>query len=764
MEGFDEVIEEFLVESYESLDQLDRDLLALEDTPGDRDRLSSIFRTIHTIKGTSGFLAFPKLERVAHVGESLLVPLRDGDFDLTHNMADSLLQMVDAIRDILGSIESNGKEGDNEYKALVDRLEVLRKGDADQASASGTLNETTEPSEDTPQPLEAAKNETKSSADTSETPATSNPPIATKPPAAAKPPAPASSPATNDAANTSEQAERSSSVADSTVRINVELLDKLMNLVGELVLSRNQIVQFSETSDDMTMIAASQRLNLITSELQEGVMKTRMQPIRNAWNKLPRVVRDLSASCGKQVVVRMEGADTELDKTILEALKDPLTHIVRNSVDHGIESAEEREKCGKPSEGTLSLRAFHEGGQVNIEICDDGAGINPTRVREKAIEKQLITAEQADRMSERELTNLILLPGFSTAAAVTNVSGRGVGMDVVKTNIERIGGTVDIQSVLGEGTTLKIKIPLTLAIVPALIVKSGDDRFAIPQVNLLELLRLDGDRATDQIEYIHDTPVYRLRGNLLPLIYLDEQIGLHPARSRDEQPSPINIVVLKAEEQHFGLVVDGITDTQEIVVKPLGHHMKAISTYAGATIMGDGMIALILDVVGLARKSSVLSETAEQAPKLSDNEQTNGLGVKQSLLIFDPGDETRAAVQLSAVARLEEFDSADVEKSGNSDVVQYRDNILPLVYLSGQPQWMPGEENVRLNTIVFSQGDHSVGIVVGKILDIVHERLDFDGNKPAARSIIQNRVTEIVDLADFVSTYHPEFLSCPSMA
>lgn len=757
VDGFGEIINEFLVESYESLDQLDQDLLALEDTPKDRDRLASIFRTIHTIKGTSGFLAFPTLEKVAHVGENLLVPLRDGDFDLTREMADSLLNMVDAIREILSGIESDGAEGDKNYAELVARLESLRNAknpDADSERASEP--EVTQISE-VQETLQTDFPTVSKTIPTKKEDSTVEPQVVDGPEATKETPLDIASPNSRD--SRSEQTERTSSVAESTVRINVELLDQLMNLVGELVLSRNQILQFSESNDDASLIAASQRLNQITTELQEGVMKTRMQPIRNAWSKLPRVVRDLSAACGKDVEVKMEGADTELDKTILEALKDPLTHIVRNSVDHGIESPEIRKANGKPAKGVLYMRAFHEGGQVNIEIADDGGGINSDRVREKAIQNGLITADQADKMSERELTNLVLLPGFSTAAKVTNVSGRGVGMDVVKTNIERIGGTIDIQSTPNAGTTLRIKIPLTLAIVPALIVKTAQDHYAIPQVNLLELLRLDGEKARDQIEYIHDTPVYRLRGNLLPLIYLDEQLELRQKRSRDEQPKNVNIVVLQAEDQPFGLVVDTITDTQEIVVKPLGQHLKNIPCYAGATIMGDGTVAIILDVVGLAHKSCVLTEQHDRIIQNGADSNRIGNSDQPALLIVDPGDETRAAIRLSTVARLEEFDSRKVERSGHNDVIQYRDRIMPLIYLQGHLPASSSEGTTRLNTVVFSRGGTSVGIVVGKIMDIVHANVETADGKLPSRCVIHDRVTEIIDLTEVVGREFPEVLT-----
>ncbi len=483
-----------------------------------------------------------------------------------------------------------------------------------------------------------------------------------------------------------------------------------------------------------------------------------MQPIRNAWSKLPRVVRDLSQSCGKQISVRMEGADTELDKTILEAIRDPLTHVVRNSVDHGIESPEVREALGKPAEGVLLLRAFHEGGQVNIEIIDDGGGIDPERVKAKALEKGVISAEEAESMSDGELTSLILLPGFSTAAKVTNVSGRGVGMDVVKTNIEAIGGTLDIRSEIGKGTTLRIKIPLTLAIVPALIVKAGGDQYAIPQVSLLELVRLRGERAHNEIEYIHDTPVYRLREQLLPLVYLDEQLGFHGQRDRCEREESVNIVVLQAEDRQFGLVVDSITDTQEIVVKPLGPHFMGIDTYAGATIMGDGTVSLILDVIGLAQRSGVLNSHAD--PSHRDQKRREGLAVSdgESMLIVDVGDGTRAAIRLSSVARLEEFAQADVELSGQTHVVQYRDKILPLVPLSGSSGMGYGDSGSteRMQTVVYNDGELFAGVVVGEIVDIVHRRHSSD-NLETKRAVIQNRVTEFIDIRSVVQSCMPQY-------
>lgn len=768
VEIVDEIVTEFLVESYENLDQLDKDLLELEESPNDKAKLSSVFRSIHTIKGTSGFLAYPKLEKVAHVGENLLVKLRDGELLLNSEITSGLLSMVDAIRSMLCSIEAGSGEGEETFAPLIAELERLKSAESGEVAAADGVQPTEIPVEDVVEELRSSEPED-SPAPVVDTPtaeaisADAKPqtpePAAQKPaelevvpkaaaePTSPKPKAVAASPKPSDAtsAEGKDKPAVANGITESTIRIEVGLLDKLMNLVGELVLARNEIMQCGEKSEDTALAAASQRVNLITTELQEGVMKTRMQPIQNAWSKLPRVVRDLSKSCGKQVQVKMEGAETELDKTILEAIKDPLTHIVRNSVDHGIESADVRLAAGKPAEGTLLLRAYHEGGQVNIEIIDDGGGISVDRVREKAVEKGLVSEEQAAALTDREASQLILLPGFSTAATVTNVSGRGVGMDVVKTNVEKIGGTLDINSVTGEGTTLRIKIPLTLAIVPALVVTCDEDRFCIPQVNLLELVRLDGDKVKSQIEVLHSVPVYRLRGQLLPLVYLDEELGLRERRTDADRhlDAAVNIVVLKAEDQIFGLVVDVISDTQEIVVKPLGAHLRNLPVYAGSTIMGDGTVSLILDVVGIAKVGHVLVDHGGKKLMESNGAESDRKGSMECYLVVDPGDNTRAAVALDAVARLEEIPTKSIERSGNQQVVQYRGQIMPIVSLSAYGEIDSSEESIPL--IVYNTGDSDIGVAVGKILDIVdqvEEATSPDGNS----RVIGGKVTRIVDL------------------
>jgi two-component system, chemotaxis family, sensor kinase CheA len=731
----DDLVKEFLVESSENLDRLDQDFVALEKDTGATDRLASIFRTIHTIKGTCGFLGFSKLESVTHVGESLLSKLRDGELKVNSEIISGLLKLVDSVREILASIETSGAEGNGDYTSLIANLNKL-KDEGGGSPATETSAAQTPPASPTPDPVIAAA---------ATAPAESGEKSAEKPGEHATP-----------------------SAAGSGIRVDVGLLDKLMNLVGELVLARNQILQFSAATENATLAGSTQRLNLITTELQEGVMKTRMQPIGNVWSKFPRIVRDVAQMCGKKVRVEMEGKETELDKTIIEAIKDPLTHIIRNSVDHGIETPEKRREAGKPEEGRLFLRAFHEGGQVNIEIVDDGAGVNIDRVKKKAVERGLITADQAVRMSDREATNLIFLPGFSTAEKVTNVSGRGVGMDVVKTNIERIGGTVDVQSKPGEGTSLRIRIPLTLAIIPALVITSGGDRFAIPQVSLLELVRLGDEQARKGIENIRETPVYRLRGNLLPLVYLNKELRIESANKGAD--ASVNIVVLQADERQFGLVVDEINDTEEIVVKPLGKLFKGLTTFAGATIMGDGRVALILDVMGLAQKSNVVSEGKDRGVHESASHGKETGSAKQTLLLFRISDTRRMAIPLSQVARLEEFPRTAIECCGDQQVVQYRGQIMPLISLSkalseGSVRLAPPVEPDRaegetMQVIVNTSGNRSVGLVVDRIVDIVEETLVTQ--KTSARpgilgsAVIEKKVTELLDIESVVRATLPE--------
>jgi two-component system chemotaxis sensor kinase CheA len=728
-----DVIQEFLVESYENLSRLDQELVELEKHPTDAALLASIFRTIHTIKGTCGFLAFSTLERMSHQAESLLSQLRDGERELNPALVSLILETVDAVRKVLASIEASGEEGPEGFEDLTERLRLAAQWKAGPETQAN--------------PAIQAVPATKAGPATQPAPATQAGPD-TLPGLVAEAADSNGAPEPVEGKRPEEDAAKTSAVADANIRVGVGLLDKLMDLVGELVLTRNQILQFNTEREDAALNATSQRLNLITTELQEGVMKTRMQPIGTVWNKLPRVVRDMAVTLGKQIRLEMDGADTELDRTIIEAIKDPLVHLVRNSCDHGIEPPNVRLRAGKPPQGRLTLRAYHEGGQVNIEIGDDGAGIDVARVKQKAVEKGLLRLEQAEKLSDREALHLIFEPGFSTAETVTNVSGRGVGMDVVKTNIEKIGGIVDVFSRLGEGATVKLKIPLTLAIIPGLVITSGGERFVIPQVSLLELIRLEGDSSDKHIEQVHGTPVYRRRGSLLPIAYLNEVLGLKSA----ERAEAVSMVVLQAEDRQFGLVVDGINDTQEIVVKPLGKQLKGLTVYAGATIMGDGRVALILDVLGIGQRSGVVAEFREQARATAKQKTQAGIE-QQRLLLFRVGSFERLAVPLSLVARLEEFPRNSIEHAGGCQVVQYRDHILPLVPLRDVLE--PGAPNLDhppdpVQVVVFNDGDLSVGLVVDQILDVAEEAVTVrqkSGRKGLLGSaVVGKRVTDFLDL------------------
>ncbi len=765
----DEIVKEFLVESSENLDQLDRDLVMLEEDPSNGPVLASVFRTIHTIKGTCGFLGYGKLESVSHVAESLLSRLRDGSLTLTPEITSALLATTDAIREILASIENSRVEGDGDYSGLVTTLTVLQTPPAADATSSPA------PPEDEPVVLLAepwTDEPTAAGAPDATTNAGSEPILAAvSEPAAVEPTPSAPAPAPERAAPVVEHTaadapEARSHAGDTTIRVDVGLLDKLMNLAGELVLARNQILQFAAGQQDTSFVATTQSLNLITTELQEGVMKTRMQPIRNVWDKFPRVVRDLAVACSKKARLEMDGGDTELDKTIIEAIKDPMTHVIRNCVDHGLESSEVRVASGKPAEGRVGLRAYHEGGQVNIEISDDGRGIDPEKVRDKAIQRGIITAEQAARMSDRQLVNLVFLPGFSTAEKITNVSGRGVGMDVVKTNIEKIGGSVDIQSAAGAGTTLKIKIPLTLAIIPALIVTSGGERFAIPQVSLLELVRLEGEQARRGIEMIHGAPVYRLRGNLLPLVYLSRQLELPDETGDGTDQAAVNIVVLQTDDRQFGLVVGGVNDTEEIVVKPLGKQIKGVTAFAGATIMGDGKVALILDVVGIAQRGGVVSEVRDRSISKNDEEALERHDERQTLLLFAVGEQGRVAIPLKLVARLEEFACSEIETAAGVDVVQYRGQIMPLLHLArvmGGVRPCPAADPIQV--VVYTHEGRSIGLVVDRILDIVDEAVTVtrEGGSDGVlgSAVVQGKVTDLLDVRGVVHTADPHFFAPP---
>ena len=780
----DEDVRQFLIESNENLATLDDEIVKLEKTPENNALISSVFRTIHTIKGTCGFFGFDLLSATAHITENILAQARAGQRTLTPDVISLILEAVDKIKILLVNIEQTGVEGDVDCAELIGRLEKAHDAcgseaahDAPAAPAPVVVAApppvveapvaAAPPRPAAPEPPPLPVDVPPAPAPVAATPA---PPVHAVPPPAPVPVAAAPAPPPVPAAAPAASAKAPAASTDSTIRVDVGLLDKLMNLVGELVLARNQLLQNSSTQS-MSLQKTTQRLNLITSELQEGVMKTRMQPIGVVWNKLPRVVRDLASQVGKQISIEMIGADTELDKTIIEAIKDPLTHIVRNSCDHGVENPATRTGKGKDPEGRLLLRAFHEGGVVNIEITDDGAGIDPNKMRAKAIEKGLITEEQAAQMNDQSARELIFAPGFSTAEKVTSISGRGVGMDVVKTNIEKIGGNVEILEGKPYGTTIRIRIPLTLAIIPGLIVSlmpkpalsaSGsqsvatrDERFVVPQANLLELVRLEGVKIEERIKSLHGTPIFHYRGQLLPLVYLRRILG----KSMPEgEPEAVSIVVLQAENRSLGLVVDAIHDTQEIVVKPLGRQLKGLDCYLGGTIMGDGLPALILDVAGLARLANLQGRNSSAALDAARSGLQQAALPTKMLLLFRAGNFHRIAVPLPLVARLEKIPTNTVERAAGHAVLHYRGDILPLVDLASVLEPGSGHDAFAdeiIQLIVFTDGARRIGVIVDQIVDIVDEAVTVRRGATApgllGSAVIGGKITDLLDLHAVVS-------------
>ena len=687
-----EFIAEFLVESSENLDQLDKDLLALEADPADPQRLASVFRTVHTIKGNSGFFGFSKLGALAHSGEHLLGKLRDGKLRLDDRVAGTLYSMVDAVRSILQSIESTGTEGDHDYRDLSRTLAAV----AEQPQADGTATAPERP---------AAKEQPVASALAEPVPVAASPPV---PPAAA----PAQAPVATVAA------------AESSVRVDVDLLASILDLVGELVLARNQLRSID--SDDPAVQACGQRINAVTNALQETAVKTRLQPVEHVFSRFPRTVRDLAVSCGKEVQLVIDGADTELDRSLIESIRDPLTHLIRNSVDHGIEPPDARVAVGKPRAGRLSLRAFNESGRVTIEVSDDGGGIAFEKVREKAVARGLVSAAEASAMSPDRVLQFIFEPGFSTAAQVTSVSGRGVGMDVVRTNIEAIGGTVDIHSVPGTGTTVRVHVPLTLAIMPALVVRCGSERFAIPQSAVGELIPVTRDRLAPRIEGLADAPVMRVRGRLVPILFLDQFLGIRETTAcRDEG----TVVLVRVDDLEFGLVVDGMQSRADqfrcrdlldsaslstIVVKPIGGLLAGLGLYSGATVLGDGGVVLILDLRGLQRIAKLPEVDREPDAAVVPTAE-----IADRYLICGTGFGRRVAVPLGEVVRLEQFARDKVQFVGDRAVVRRGEGFTPLADVDAVLGQASGIHEASVNVVVIDGGAGDVGLAVRAILDVL---------------------------------------------
>ena len=839
----DDLLSEFITETLESVAQVDAQLVEFEKDPQNAAILGNIFRLVHTVKGTCGFLGLPRLESVAHAGENVLDKYRDGALAVTPDGVSLVLRCIDTIRGLVDELAETAQEPEGNDAELIAELNALASGEvaaaaapapapaAAPASSGPTLNAQGFP---VAAELLAEYDEVTGGGDDASGPATSDQgfpvaaellaeyeeatgggdepsgptlndqgfPVAAEllaeyeeatgatmtdaeaaaaevaantemerlaaEVAAVPEPAPTPAPAASVPAKTAASAPaakkepaKAPAKADAgggvaaSLRVNVDVLENLMTLVSEMVLTRNQLLQMIRGTEDSEFTVPIQRLSHITTDLQEGVMKTRMQPIGNAWAKLPRIVRDLSLETGKKIDLQMLGAETELDRQVLDLIKDPLTHMVRNSADHGLETPADRVAMGKPEIGTITLNAYHEGGHIIINIADDGKGLPMDRIRQKCLDNGLLTEAELDGMADTQIQQYIFKAGFSTAEKVTSVSGRGVGMDVVRTNIEKIGGTIELKSEEGRGSTFTIKIPLTLAIVAALIVESCGEKFAIPQISVLELVRASA-RSEYSVEVINESPVLRLRHRLLPLVHLGDLLKLSTGGSKHIAEETF-IIVAQVGTYSFGIIVDRVFDTEEIVVKPTSPVLRDIPVYSGNTILGDGSVIMILDPNGIAASTGELGGAPEVESSAEEHVGTTG-DERVSMLIFRAGGDELKAVPLALVARLEEIDMAEVEVSHGEHMVQYRGQLMPLVPFNEDQQW---KTEGRQAVLVFTESERSMGLVVDEIVDIVEDRLkvEITANRSGliGSAVIDGRATDVIDAGYYLTQAFPDW-------
>ena len=772
----DELLGEFVVEANEHLADIENQFLSIEESGADVDvdLINEVFRGIHSIKGAAGFMGLTKVNDLSHSLENLLNMMRNLELTPTSPIIDTMLKAADELQGLINDVENSN---DIDVSEHVKALEAVAAGETTAETETAPVEEVpAEPVVEAPAAGETAEEDMdaaiekafaaqaaeKAAKKQAAEPAAAPAPVAEAPaPAAPKP-------AAKKKAAKKEKSDKKSATPEASIRVSVGVLDKLMNLAGELVLSRNQLMQAISSKDRTGLDAIASHLDQVTTEVQESIMQTRMQQIGSVFGKFPRIVRDLSGKLTKKCALNIEGKEVEVDKTIIEAIGDPLTHLIRNSVDHGVELPAARKKAGKPEEGTMNLRAFYQAGKVRIEIEDDGAGIPPGKLKEKAVSKGILTQEQADAMSDREAIRLIFHPGFSMAAKVTDVSGRGVGMDVVKTNIGKLGGTVDVESTLGSGTLIIITLPLTLAIIPSLIVQCKEDRFAIPQVNIAELVRVRAVEVDQRIGQVQDAKVLRLRGNLLPLIELSDVLEMkEPFKSQEEtteeEDKPrkaINIIVVETGEQRFGIIVDGLHDSEEIVVKPLSRHLQGCPCLSGATILGDGHVALILDVPGMAAHQGIRNDEELNAEE-SKSEKT-AEEESQYMLLFSNHENEHFAVSMDIVSRIERIRADQVDSVGGHELLQYGNATMPLMRLENCITAEAPEPAKRVYVIVFEANGKEVGLIVPTLEDIrevttVIDQTTFVERGVHGSMVLDEKTTRFIDLFEIAEIAHPEW-------
>ena len=771
MSANQELLSDFVLESVENIQNAHQSLSLLEHDSKDRESLNAVYRCIHTLKSSASLLGFVKTQELAHLVESALDLVREGILKFTPEFHAALLLYADKTYEQLKSIEVTGKESINFSDEMKEHfLSIVER-------SSSTAFVSPLPSLGLQEDFITTSSDSKLNiVEVSKSPQNALSPEGISP---ALVQFEVGGENENEAKVDGHPAKLAT---ESTIRVNVNLLDKIMNKVGELVLNRNQILQFTNDNNHPFLVKLAQELNIITTELQTDIMTTRMQPIGTVLSKFERVVRDYTRESGKKIRLKLHGVDTELDKSLIEMIKDPLTHIVRNAMDHGLESTQERLASGKNEEGTIIIKAYHESGQVTVEIQDDGRGLNKEKIIAKAIEKALVSAEEIKNYTDERIYNLVFAPGFSTAEKVTKVSGRGVGMDVVKTNVEKMGGTIHLSSELGKYSTVKLKIPLTLAIIPALTVKSSKEIFAIPQTNIEELVRYE-ENFEENVERILKSEFIRLRGKLIPIFRLNDILNLKSARKKSlynqlvlsrfndihleekflekniseaiqslendiVQSVETNIVILNAEGVEYGLVVDEILDTEEIVVKPLEKFLATITHFAGATIMGNGDIALIIDALGFY--NSVRFELSDVSTFEVEDGSKDALDLKDihENLLFQLSDKRVYSVPLSLISRLEEISSDRVEQVGDSLVVKYNNKPMVLIELDRQLKLIESsrKEKTKLkdnfHVLVVTMMDHVYGLIVDEILDISITKSSVD--------------SDIIDRPGFLGTLYIE--------